>query len=399
MSSTTFRERLRGTRAYLAAQNRAGLGRVRSGFGQSLQITVAAVAAYLFAEHVLGHHGPLFAATSAIVSLGYGTASAHLRRILEVALGCTLGIAIGDLLMTLLGRGAAQAFLVLIVSILLARYLDNGTIFTTQMGLQSVLVVLLPPAQDGVFARSFDAVVGGCFALVIMALSPTDPRTAPRKEMKELTREFSLALRETAAAISDYDSSEAWHALARARRTQPIITRLENSLKIGQEQARMTLTRRGTREQIEEYRRSLEALDNAIRSARSLARRVANVTRTVRLRPRGVAALHAVLTELAESVDLIGLAATADSEDSRAAFRRRARLDLTATAARLDPQQMDVRTFQGESLVMLIRPLTVDLLVATGLGNADASGRLATIRQSLTEAIDVVDPDEDPRED
>ena len=152
-------------------RTRTGLGRVRAGFGQSLQITIAAVGAYAFAEHVLGHHGPLFSATAAIVSLGYGNGSVHLRRILEVSLGCTLGIAVGDVLMHVLGQGLVQASVVLLVSILLARFLDNGTIFTTQMGLQSVLVVILPPSVDGPFAVTVMSWVP------ILALSGTSRRS------------------------------------------------------------------------------------------------------------------------------------------------------------------------------------------------------------------------------
>ena len=42
-----------------------------------------------------------------------------------------------------IGGVIVLAGVVMLVSILLARFLDNGAIFTTQMGLQSVLVVLL----------------------------------------------------------------------------------------------------------------------------------------------------------------------------------------------------------------------------------------------------------------
>lgn len=394
MTSSSVPARCHRAVAYLRKRARSGFSRVRSGFGQSLQISLAAVAAYAFAEHVLGHHGPLFAATAAIVSLGYGNGSVHLRRILEVSVGCTLGIAVGDVLIHLLGQGMGQAFVVLMVSILLARFLDNGTIFTTQMGLQSVLVVLLPPSVDGPFARSLDAVVGGICALLIMTVYPRDPRRGPRKEFRKLTQEFSSVLRETGSAIGDYDSAAAWNALSRARRTQPLLTSLEASLKMGAEQARFTVLRRSRRAELEQYRNSLDGLDNAIRNTRVLARRVANVTDTVRLRPGAVASLHEALTELADAVDLIGLSFAADAEDARTAYRDKARHDLARTARTLDPGAMGVRTYQGETLVMLIRPLTVDLLVATGMSQAEASRLPVHIDQDLTEAMPVVRPEE-----
>ena len=46
---------------------------------------------------------------------------------------------------------------------------------------------------------------------------------------------------------------------------------------------------------------------------------------------------------------------------------------------------------------MLIRPLSVDLLAATGLPYAKASTIPVQIRQELTEALPVVDPEEDDR--
>ncbi|WP_129660355.1 FUSC family protein [Rothia halotolerans] len=399
MASGKVRSAVRTASGHLKDRARMGFSRVRGGFGQSLQITAAAVGAYFIAETVLGHTGPLFAATAAIVSLGYGNGSAHLRRILEVSIGCTLGIVVGDVLMYFLGRGIGQAALVLLFSILLARFLDNGTIFTTQMGLQSVLIVLLPPSVDGPFARSLDAVVGGLCALLIMALVPNDPRREPVRDLHRLTGEFSTVLREAAKAIGDYDAAEAWHALSRARQTHPLVTSLEGSLRMGRENARLTLTRRATRGDIERYGRTLEGLDNAIRNTRVLTRRIANTIDTVQLRPGAVKALSRALGELADAVDLIGLSLTAETAESRRAFRERARQELSRTADGLDPQAMDVRTYQGEALVMLIRPLTVDLLVATGMKSAEASRTLATIRQELTEAMGTIDPDEDPRED
>ena len=111
-------------------------------------MTACAVGAYAFAEYVLGHTGPLFAATSSLIALGFSR-DPRLRRVMEVGLGCTLGIVVGDLLLHWLGSGIWQAAVVLLFSILLARFLDSGTIFTTQLGLQSLLVVLLPAPAGG----------------------------------------------------------------------------------------------------------------------------------------------------------------------------------------------------------------------------------------------------------
>lgn len=158
------------TRSYLSE----GARRVRTGFFQSLQITISGIGAYFFSFYVLGHQEPIFAATAAIVSLGYVSGSTHSRRILEVSLGVTCGILVGELLLMALGRGPWQAAVALFLSVLLARFIDNGIIFTIQMSAQSCLVILLPPTSDLPFTRSLDGVVGGVAAFLMMFLMPKD---------------------------------------------------------------------------------------------------------------------------------------------------------------------------------------------------------------------------------
>ncbi|MWD30622.1 FUSC family protein, partial [Aquicoccus sp. SCR17] len=138
-------------------------------------VAVCAVGAYWFAETVLGHQQPLFASTALLIALGFQR-EPKLRKVAEVAVGCTVGILIGDLLMVGLGRGLWQASVVVFVSVMVARFLDSGATFTMQMSLQSVLVVLLPIGTGGPFVRSQDAIVGGVLALLVTFLSPQDVR-------------------------------------------------------------------------------------------------------------------------------------------------------------------------------------------------------------------------------
>ena len=116
-------------------------------------------------------------------------------------------------------RGEASLGLILkviwgIVPSLVLIFLVTGT---------AVLVVLLPPSQDGVFARSTDAVVGGLCALAMAYFVPADPRRQPREDLRRLVDEFSGVLREASRALEDYDATAAWHALVRCRQTQPLI--------------------------------------------------------------------------------------------------------------------------------------------------------------------------------
>ena len=124
----------------LGERARAGGARLRGDIVQALQLTVAAIGAFVFAENVLGHTGPIFAATAATVALGFSKGGQRYRRVLEVAIGCTLGIALAEVLIHFIGVGTWQAGVVMLVSILLARFLDSGVLFTTQMALSLILI-------------------------------------------------------------------------------------------------------------------------------------------------------------------------------------------------------------------------------------------------------------------
>ncbi|MCM3688014.1 FUSC family protein [Kocuria rosea] len=368
--------RARAAARAVGARIRVGLTRARSGLLQSFQMTVASVGAYLIAEHLLGHTGPIFAATAALVSLGFAKGGLRYRRVLEVSIGCTLGIAVGDTLIHVLGTGVWQAAVVLMTSILLSRFLDNGTIFSTQMGLQSVLVVLLPPSADGVFARSTDAVVGGACALAMAYFVPADPRREPREDLRNLVAEFASVLREAGRAVEDYDSTEAWHALVRARQTQPLVDSVTTGLTAALEIAQASPLYRGRRDEVEAIKDSAHYLDLAVRNVRVLARRLASVINHVTLSDEAVASLADALDDLADAVTTLGSALAVASAGSRESYLRQARNELSSVAARLHPRTMGVRTMEGETLVLDMRPMVVDLLEAAGMSHEEAVSQL-----------------------
>lgn len=369
-------DRARAAARAVRARTRVGLTRVRTGVLQSFQMTVASVGAYTIAEHLLGHTGPIFAATAALVSLGFAKGEVRYRRVLEVSIGCTLGIAVGDALIHVLGAGAWQAAVVLMTSLLLARFLDNGTLFTTQMGLQSVLVVLLPPSQDGVFARSADAVVGGLCALALAYFVPTDPRRQPRQDLRALVDEFAGVLREASRAVEDYDATAAWHALVRCRQTQPLVDSVTTGLKASLEIVTASPMYRGRRAEVETIAHSIRFLDLAVRNARVLTRRLASVLNHVTLSDHAVASLTDALEDLADAVTTLGNALAVAAPGSRESYLRQARNQLANVAGRLHPGEMGVRTMEGETLVLDMRPMVVDLLEAAGMTHEEARDQL-----------------------
>lgn len=377
--AATHRSRLRRVPEIAGRRGRTGWVRMTAGYFQAVQMTVAAVGAYVIAERLLGHHGPIFAATAALVSLGYAKGGLRYRRVLEVSIGCTLGIVVGDLLIHLLGPGEWQATVVLLVSLLLARFLDNGAIFTTQMGLQSVLVVLLPPSQDGVFARSLDAVVGCLCALVLAYIVPQDPRREPRQDLSKLIDEFTRILTDCSHAVADTDSRLAWHALVRGRQTQPLVDSVRTGLMGSREITYASPLYRRHRHEIDELSESIRYLDLAVRNSRVFARRLASVLNRVTLADDAVTSLSEALADLSDAVLSLGHALAVSHEQTRESYLRQTRNELISVAQRLEPGAMGIRTMEGEALVLLLRPMVVDLLEAAGVSHETAAKSLPAL--------------------
>lgn len=362
---------LSASKRFVRARLRTGLVRSRNSLVPAIQMTVCAVGAYAFAEYVLGHQGPLFAATSSLIALGFSR-DPRLRRVIEVGLGCTLGIVVGDLLLHWLGAGIWQAAVVLLFSILLARFLDSGTIFTTQLGLQSLLVVLLPAPAGGPFTRSLDAVVGGVFALLVTVLMPKDPRREPRKDIRKILDELAEILRECAKAMMDSDSTAAWHALIRGRNCQPLVDRMRQTLRASGEVATLAPAHRRHRDELAGLEHSLEYIDLALRNSRVFARRLTSAINHAALSDEAIDNIAEVLQETADAIDELTLGLAEQNDGARRAHLRRARNDLTMVASRVHPKMLDVQRLEGEAVVMLFRPLLVDLLEASGLDPEEA---------------------------
>ncbi len=364
-------------RQLLAQRAKTGASRARGSLLPAAQMAITATIAYAIAATVLGHEGPLFAATAALITLGFNR-EPKIRKVLEVSIGCTLGILIGDLLMLGLGRELWVATLVLFVSILLARFLDSGATFTMQMGLQSVLVVLLPAPDGGPFTRSLDAIVGSICALLVVFLTPKDPRTEPFEALGALIKDMVTACQDAAEAFRTEKSAAAWHGLILLRRNEHRVGTLEKLLPGSTEQATYNPTGRKHREQLDQLAAALPQLDLAVRSQRIILRRAASALDAGVFNARARTELAAYFAALADALALLNstLVAAKTLKHHSLGLPRE---EFAALAMRLSPEQFGVDSIEGQSLVLLLRPMLVDLLVATGISRSAAVAYLPNI--------------------
>ncbi len=337
-------------RAAVRRRLAASAARVRGGAWSVLQCSIGATVAWALATGLLGHDRPFFACVAAVVCLGVRAAQ-RLRRVAELAVGVTVGVAVGDALVGVIGSGAWQIGLVVGTALLLALALDGGTLVTAQAGLQAVFVVALPRVPGGEVARWQDAMVGGAIALAVAALLPASPWRPAQRAAGQVLRELAEVLRECARALREQDAAAAAFALTRARATQPALERWAEALATGRDISRLSPLRRDTGHVWERESARAAGVDRATRNLRVLVRRVLFALGDADPLPPPLAGL---LEQTADALDLM-----ADDE-------AQALVALTDLAALLDPAVL-TGGLSAAVVVGQLRAAAVDLLEACGV--------------------------------
>ncbi len=345
-----------------------------------LQASVAAALAWLIATEVVGHTTPFFAPISAVITLGL-TVGQRRRRAVELAIGVSVGIAIADLLVHVIGTGTWQVGVVTGLAMLAATLVGGGTLLASQAGASAVLVATLQPPEGFDFTRALDALVGSGTALAVGALLlPVDPVRLVREGLGPVLDRLATALGLIADALEQRDEGEAERALTAVMRLDPAYERLGATLAEAGDAARISLSRRGKLGRLERYVAAVGEIGLAIENTRALAR---GVTRAIALDdstpPEVVAAMRELATAARELETLL--------EDDRAAPSREAAL----RAVRLANAVLDeTANLSAVHIVGQVRILAVDLLRAGGVPRTEAQ---QAVRSEPAERLD---QDEEP---
>lgn len=337
--------------------------RLRHAGRSVLQISLAAMLAWLVARHVLQSPRPFFAPVAAIITLGvtYGQRG---RRAAELALGVAVGILIADLAVLLVGTGTLQLGAVVLLSVSAAHLLGSSPLIVNQAGISAVLVVAIaPPAHGFAFTRFFDALAGGATALLVGALVlPADPLALLRRAAVPVLEELAATLEDVAAAVRERDRDAADRALDRSRGIDAMGFR--DAVVAGRETARTAPPRRRTRGHVGRYADAAAQVELAIRNVRVLARGVIRAIELGDAVPPGVAD---ALGELATAVrGLEAMLQGAEGDDARVrgpALRAAAAASLVLEGT----ANLSVSVLVGQ-----VRSTAVDLLRAAGMGRAAA---------------------------
>jgi uncharacterized membrane protein YgaE (UPF0421/DUF939 family) len=333
-----------------------------------LQCAVAAALSWLVATEVFGHPQPFFAPIAVIICIGVGLGQQRLRRVVELVVGVSVGIGVGDLLVGTIGTGWWQLALVLGLAMTAALLLGGGPLIVLQAGSSAVLVVtLLPPGGTAGFDRMLDALIGGVLGLAAIAVLPGNPPGIARKHATQLIGELTGALTSAADAIDRRDPELAGKALKRIRTQQPIDD-FRDALRTSREILAISPLHLRHRHQVRSYVDAVEPLDHAVRNCRVLLRR----TRSALLDDEPVPdSLAPGLRELAVATELLAANLDASPAATRAA--------LHAAASTVDDDSLAHSGFSAQVVAAQLRSVAVDLLQATGLRHDEARALLPTI--------------------
>jgi uncharacterized membrane protein YgaE (UPF0421/DUF939 family) len=345
------------------------LTRLRDSAVPIVQIVVAVLGAYSIAHFGLGHEIPLLTATVTISSLGFAR-DARPSRVLESATGMLVGIVVAEGILLLAGQGVWQIALGLGGTLVAARLLSPSNVFAVAAGVQSILVLLLPAPPGGPFVRVLDGLIGGIVALLVTVLIPRDPRRLARRDAKKLFVVFLDSLTSIEVALKSADEPAAARALDNLRVSQPIVDSWATSLDTATNIARLSPFVHRYSDELSAQYQMLRGMDLATRNLRVIARRIDHLVRDGVQRP----ALAELFARITTSVELI-----AQSID-RPVLAETAQAGLAGIAGHLDPHTIvGDATVVDSAVVLMLRPLVVDLLTVAGIDDAKARRMLPTL--------------------
>jgi uncharacterized membrane protein YgaE (UPF0421/DUF939 family) len=153
-----------------ASDFRARAKGVRDHIPTMLVVGISAGLAWFVADNTFGDQAAVFAPIAAALTLGMTPGDASLRRAIRVAVGVAIGLTVADAIVELIGVGAWQMGVVVILARLGTILADGTPVAVNQATVTAVLVVALH--EEGVVPadRFLDALIGAAIALAAVAI-------------------------------------------------------------------------------------------------------------------------------------------------------------------------------------------------------------------------------------
>jgi len=334
-----------------------------------LRLAVAPAAALFIATHLLDHRQAFFAPIAAVIVLIAG-AGLRGRTLFELMLGAAVGVLMGELLVMVIGRGAWQVALIVVLTVVVGTLIGLKGLAMTQAANSSVLLAaVLPVAGAGnpAVTRFLDALVGGACGLAAILLIPRNPVRDIDREVQRILRELSGILSQLAHALRTLDVADADAQLERARGMTSQVDVMASTAANVTEIARMSPMRWRQRQHVNIYAATVTDLDNGVRDVRVLARKTSTLLRKREPVPPG---LDIAFDEMSRAIEIF-----ADDLSEHEAFDE-ARRALVEAARLATVALTHTMTMNSASITAQVRSLAADLLYASGITRDEVDGLL-----------------------
>jgi Fusaric acid resistance protein-like len=343
--------------------------RLRSGWLPILQTAVAACLAWLLAVLILGLERPTFAPIAAVIVLGLAVGE-RARRAVELTLGVAFGVAIADLLVSIVGVGAVQAGGLVVLAMGLAMVLGGGDVGVKETAISAMIIMITFRSSQSGFPieRFLEALIGGGTALLINALLPVNPERMVEDAAFPVFAESAAVLEEVADALEVGDAGRVQRAYVKAREIDARVSGLKEAVAAGRETARLAPPRRRSLGHMELYASAADQIDLTVRDVRALARAALSVVQPGERAPEP---LPAAIRGLARATEALAayLQTSGDPPDET----RRLALEAASEASTLLEEHEDLASNLGiNALVDQIHSSAVDLIGSTGMDRAAA---------------------------
>lgn len=356
-----------------------GYQRVQYGLLSIVQMSVAAGLAYFVALDFLHHTKPFFAPMAAIIMLGLNSGN-RLKKAVELSIGCSLGVGLGDFLIYGIGSGYWQLALAVFISLFLATFLSSSQLLINQVAIGSILIsTIMPPGSAAATDRMIDAFIGCGFGILTMALLPHSPLAEGRREVAKVLTMASEALTQVSTAMRTGDVDGIREALRQARGSQAAINAMIAAAKSGQEEVAVSPFLWSSKARVRSFVRILHPVDNAMRNTRVLARRAQVLIED------GDEVSEAQIQLIDDLVTVTS--AVAAIYDRRGAASEAAEIPelvrtLQTMAARAGLSVAEGKVLSAQVVLAQTRSIIVDLLQVCGMSRASAVASLALTSES-----------------
>src|ERR671911_1675495 len=342
--------------------------RLRSAWLQILQTAVAACLAWFLAVLILGQERPTFAPIAAVIALGLAVGE-RARRAVELTLGVAFGVALADLLVSVVGVGAVQAGAVVLLAMGVTVFVGGGDLGVKEAAISALIIMITFRSSQAGFPieRFLEALIGGGTALLINALVPVNPERMVTEAAYPLFDESVNVLKELADALDEGAAQQIQAAYLKAQEIDTRVSGLKEAVVAGRETARLAPPRRRSLGHLELYAAAADQIDLTVRDVRALARAALAVVQPGSAAPER---LSRAIRSLARATESLGVyLETSGVPDDTRTFALEAAREATEL---LEEYEDLARNLAVNAVVDQIHSSAVDILRSTGMDRGTA---------------------------